>query len=227
MQPDAIPIQSVRSYTVLTGEMVEALFGEGYGLRGSERVELLQRGKLKAMVDVVPGEAPALFLDAAGRSKLRKLNLSIMDLRLRGPKGFLHAPKPQPIMAVLELPAGLMAAWNLAEGQRTTVAVGDVAIRTAVALGENMCLRIDRALVFASGLDETATARWIPDVVWPDADEASATPSEQPAPKKRLITENDVRRARMLRKRIRVQDGQIVTPAARSWAEELGVFDEG
>ena len=227
MQPDAIPIQPVRSYTVLTGEMVKALFGEGYGLRGSERVELLQRGKLKAMVDVVPGEAPTLFLDAAARSNLGKLNLNINDLRLRGPKGLLPAPSPQPIPAVLELPAGLMAAWNLSEGQRTTVAWGDVAVRATVALGEKSCLRIDRALVFASGLDETAKARWIPDVVWADDDDASAPPSEQPAPTKRLITENDVRRARMLRKRIRVQDGQIVTPAARALAEELGVFDEG
>lgn len=226
MQPDAIPIQFVRSHAVLTGEMVEALFGEGYGLRGSERVELLQRGKLKAMADVVPGEAPALFLDAAGRSNFGKSILGTKDIRLRGPKGFLPAPKPQRIMAVLELPAGLMAAWKLSEGQRTTTAVGDVAVRATVALGETMCLRIDRSLVFAGGLDETATAQWIPHVVWAPADDASATPSEQPNTTKRLITENDVRRARMLRKRIRVQDGQIVTPAARTLAEELGVFEE-
>ena len=222
MQPDAISIEPIPSYAVLTGDEAAALFGERYHFRGTERVELLQRGKVKGFADVVLGESFTLYLEAADRTSLRK-----EDLRLRGPKGLLPAPKPQPIAAVLELPAGLMAAWNLSEGQRTTVALGDVAVRTAVALGEKMCLRIDRALVFASGLDETATARWIPDVVWPDADEASATPSEQPAPKKRLITENDVRRARMLRKRIRVQDGQIVTPAARSLAEELGVFDEG
>ena len=221
MAPDAIPIQPIRSYAVLTGEMIEVLFGEGYRLRGTERVEVLQRGTLKGMADVVLNEASALFLDAADRS-----NLSGEDLRLRGPKGFLPAPSPQPITAMLELPAGLMAAWNLSEGQRTTTAVGDVALRATVALGEAVCLRVDRSLVFAGGLDETGTARWIPDVVWADAGDASATPSEQPAPTKRLITENDVRRARMLRKRIRVQDGQIVTPAARTLAEELGVFEE-
>jgi len=221
MAPDAIPIQPIRSYAVLTGEMIEVLFGEGYRLRGTERVEVLQRGTLKGMADVILNEASALFLDAADRS-----NLSGEDLRLRGPKGFLPAPSPQPITAMLELPAGLMAAWNLSEGQRTTTAVGDVALRATVALGEAVCLRVDRSLVFAGDLDETGTARWIPDVVWADSGDASATPSEQPAPTKRLITENDVRRARMLRKRIRVQDGQIVTPAARTLAEELGVFEE-
>lgn len=226
MAPDAIPIQPVRSYAALTGEMIEVLFGEGYRLRGTEQVEVLQHGKLKVMADVVPGEAPALYLEAAGRSDLGKSNPGKEDLRLRGPKGFLPAPSPQPITAMLELPAGLMAAWNLSEGQRTTTAVGDVALRATVALGEAVCLRVDRSLVFAGGLDETGTARWIPDVVWADAGDASATPSEQPAPTKRLITENDVRRARMLRKRIRVQDGQIVTPAARTLAEELGVFEE-
>ncbi len=226
MQPDAIPIEPVRSYAALTGDEIEILFGDGYRFRDTERVELLQRGKVKSMVDVVLGEAPALFLDAADRSILGNSNLRKEDFRFRGPKGFLPAPSPQPISAVLELPAGLMAAWKLSEGQRTTTAVGDVAVRATVALGERMCLRIDRSLVFAGGLDETATAQWIPHVVWAAADDASATPSEQPNTTKRLITENDVRRARMLRKRIRVQDGQIVTPAARTLAEELGVFEE-
>ena len=221
MQPDSIPIQPLRSYTTLTDEMIRVLFGEGYRLRGTERVEILQRGTLMGMADVVSDEAPALLLDAAARSNLSKENL-----RLRGPKGHLPAPSPQPISAVLELPAGLMTAWNLSEGKRTTTAVGDVAVRATVALGDAVCLRIDRSFVFAGGLDETATARWIPDVVWEDATDASATPSEQPVATKRLITENDVRRARMLRKRIRVQEGQIVTPAARALAEELGVFEE-
>ena len=220
MQPDTIPIQPIRSYTVLTGELIEALFGPESRLRGTERVEILQRGKLKAMASVVIGEASILLLDAAARS-----NLSKEPLRIRGPKGTLPAPALQPIPTALVLPPGLMSAWNLSTGQRTTVSLGDVAVRATVALGESLCLRVDCSVVFAGGLDMDAMARWVPDAVWPDADDASATRPEQPTSTNRVITENDVRRARMLRKRIRVQDGQIVTPAARALAEELNVFE--
>ena len=40
----------------------------------------------------------------------------------------------------------------------------------------------------------------------------------------RLITENDVRQARVHHQTIVVRDGQIVTPAARSLGRELGVL---
>ncbi len=221
MRPDAIPIQPVRSYVVLTSPMIGIVFGAAYQLRGTERLEILQRSNPLGMANVVHGETHALFMDATDRSKLFGGRL-----RVRGPKGILPAPEVQPVSAVMELPLGLMAAWNLMVGERTTVALGNLAVRVAVEQGVVPRVRVDRSLVFAGGLDSDSTARWAPEIAWQvglsDAQETSGRPIET----KRLITENDVRRARMRREQIIVLEGQIVTPAARSLGEELGVFDE-
>ena len=109
----------------------------------------------------------------------------------------------------------------------TTVSIGSVAIRAVVAQGDAACVCVDGAIPFAGGLDINATARWLPNVEWPSFDDAATEPNEQPTASRKLITENDVRRARMLRQRIRVETGQIITPAARSLGEEFGVFDDG
>lgn len=217
MQPDAIPIEPIGSYAILTGEAIEALFGEGHQLRGTERVELVQRGKGVGIANVRLGETIALFLSGGDR-----LNVEQQDLRLRGPKGLFPAPDPQPIPAVLVLPDGLMGAWSLSESQQTTVVLGTVATRVTVARGTAACVRVDRSLVFAGG-DADLAARWMPDVKW---DNDAMESSEPDTSSKRLITENDVRRARMLRQRIRVQSGQLITPAARALADDLGVLDE-
>ena len=223
MQPDAIPINPVRSYAELTSAQISTLFGEDYLLRGSERVEMVQRGKGMFIVDVRLNEISALFLDFADHATLNSRD----SVTLCGPKGEVVAPSIHPIPTLLVLPAGLLTAWNLSEGQKTTVSMGSAAIRVVVAQGGAACVCVDRAIPFAGGLDINSTARWLPNVEWPDSNDATTELNEQPKATRRLITENDVRRARRLRQKIRIDTGQIITPAARSLGEELDVFEDG
>ncbi len=221
MRSDAIPIKLVRSHALLTSEQLSTLFGEGYQLRGTECVEVVQRGIVKALADLRLGDISNLFLDSADYSH----TTIRVAVKLRGPKGEIVAPSIQPIPTLLVLPTGLLGSWSLSEGQVTTVSMGSVAIRAVVSQGDAACVCVDGAFPFAGGLDADATASWLPNVEWPSLKDAATVPIEQPTAIRKLITENDVRRARTLRQRIRVGAGQIITPAARELADDLGLLD--
>ena len=147
-------------------------------------------------------------------------------LRLRGPKGALDAPAVEATPRALVLPAGLLGAWRLKAGQRVTIQAGAVAFGDVVVEeGQPAHVRLDPPDGLAAGLAEGAAVRWNPTL-----DLASPEPASKPDPKVRptgrLITENDVRQARLRNQTIVVQSGQILTPAARSLGRELGVLRE-
>ena len=220
MRADAIPLRLVRSRAVLLPEAAARLFGSGYTLHGTERLELIRLGKPIAMIEVETGEPSALVLDAIDRAAV-----GTDRMHLRGPKGVIAAPPVCRIAATLVLPDGVRVAWNLSS-TTTTVALGGLAVQAEVQAGTPLCLHIDRALALAAGVDETAQARWLPSVAWQMTPTASMANEPEPATTRRLITENDVRQARLHHKRLHIGPDQLVTPAARSLGRELGVFDD-
>ena len=218
MRPDAIPVRALASVATLPPDAVRALFGRDAALRGPERVAVVRQGQVVARVAVEAGSALALRLDRLDRQAVD----APTGLRLQGPVGAVDAPAPQLVESRLELPEGLKAAWRI--GDEATVALGPVALRVAVAVGA-LGLAVDRALWVGAGAPDAA--RWLPAVTWerdapaaPDADPRVAVVS------RRVITESDVRQARLRRQTIRVAPGQIVTPAARSLGRETGVLVE-
>ncbi len=102
------------------------------------------------------------------------------------------------------------------------VAIGAVAVDVPVVSGPDAAVEVDRALWLGAGRPETG--RWIAGL--------DLAPPAAPAPGDRVrvvsrgvITETDVRQARLRHQRIRVEPGQVVTPAARSLAREWDVFE--
>jgi hypothetical protein len=89
-------------------------------------------------------------------------------------------------------------------------------------------VRVDRVVALAGG--HPITACWLSDFTVPPSAEAPAPRLSRdpvaPAEPLPLITENDVRRARMRRERLRLAPGQLITPAARTLGRELKVLDE-
>ena len=219
MRADAIPLRPVRSHVALPPEAVAQIFGADYRLRTTERVEVVQRGKQIALIEARPGDALTLAFDAMDRDAVES-----RPLRFRGPKGVLDAPLPTPITPMLIIPDGILTAWSLEEGQTIIVALGALAMRVAVMTGVELGLHLDRTICLAAGMTDADTARWLPGVDWPAEADAS-DPTEASLPR-RLITETDVRQARMRRQKLRVTPGQLVTPSARSLGRELGVFEE-
>ncbi|HYE96562.1 MAG TPA: hypothetical protein VD962_10165 [Rubricoccaceae bacterium] len=224
MRPDAIPIRLARSHATLPPEAVAALFGAGYALRGTERVEVVVNGEVRLSVEARPGAALALFLDAVDREMLG----TNTRLQLRGPQGTRSAPDPRPLLPSLLLPNGLLRAWSLAEGQRVALAVGRVVLLDVpVAKGERAEAVVDRAVARAGG--GASTARWLPglNVNGPPSSPAARTVADGPLTVEgRVVTENDVRQARLLKKKLRLRPGQIVTPAARDLGRALGLLEE-
>lgn len=220
-RPDALAVRPVASHAVLPPEAVAALFGTA--LRGTERVEVVRLGRVVAAVPVSPGPALRLVLDASVEVDPDAL---ASGLRLRGPVGVCNAPVPEPVAARLTLPGGTARAWGV--GETAVVALGPVALSVAVetgAPGTDSAVHVDRALWIAGG--RPATARWLPQTEGfaetpAEADVAAETALVVP---RRVVTETDVRQARLARTRIRVAPGQIVTPAALSLAREWGVFE--
>ena len=224
IRADALPVRALGSRAVLPPDAVARLFGRDATLRDTARVAVVRLGREHAWVPVETGPALALVLGAADRDGLPDLT----GLRLRGPGGAVDAPDPAPARSALVLPDGTRRAWGVPD--RVTVALGPLALAVDVETGADPHVAVDRALWLGAGRPETA--RWLPAVdlapLTPGGD-GGATP---PTPDDRVrtvargvVTETDVRQARLHRQTIRVRPGQVVTPAARSLGREWGVFE--
>jgi hypothetical protein len=212
IRPDALPVVEACSRAALAPPDVAALFGKGYRLRGTERVRVVAAGRAEVSLPAEASAASALWLDALDRDALGPL-----PLRLAGPAGSLPAPAPLPLARRLVLPGPVLRAWGLEEGGRATVEVGGLALPvTGAGAGVHLC-RAARALAG----EGPARLRRDLDLGRPPEAEPSA-PGLRPAG--RLITETDVRQARLRGQRIEVGAGQLLTPAARSLGRELGVL---
>ena len=222
MQPGTLPVRFARSVAVLAPDAVAALFGKGYALTGAERIAAGRSARREVQVLVEPGNTTRLVLDALDRHALGEGP----PLRLRGPKGALDAPAVETIRRALVLPAGLLGAWRLKAGQRVTIQAGAVAFGDVIVEeGQPAHVRLGPADGLAAGIGEGAAVRWNPAL---DLGAPEPAPASDPKvrPTGRLITENDVRQARLRNQTIVVQNGQILTPAARSLGRELGVLRE-
>lgn len=214
-RPDALPVRPLGSRAVLPPDTAAALFGGA--LRGAERLEVVRLGSIVATVPVVAGAALRLVLDASVVAEPTML-------RLKGPVGVVDAPRPEAVEARLVLPAGLARAWGV--GESAVVALGSVAVKVRLEAGTEAGVEVDRALWAAAGRPEAA--RWLPQTDW-TTDDMSASEVETAdaafVVPRRVVTETDVRQARLKRRTIRLAPGQVVTPAAQSLAREWGVFE--
>ncbi|MEP0548130.1 MAG: hypothetical protein ABJF88_14435 [Rhodothermales bacterium] len=221
IQPDAIPVRIARSRIALAAPDVAALFGKGYALRGAERVLVSRTGTREVSVPVAAAKSTGLVLDALDRDALG----DGPPLRLRGPAGSVAAPTAEPVRRALALPAGLIRAWRLDAGRVVTVQAGAVAFGDVIVEEGDGHVRLDRADALAAGLADGDTVRWNAQLVLASPPLA---PTDAAAPKVRatgrLITENDVRQARLKGQKIVLGPGHIITPAARSLGRELGVL---
>ena len=214
MTPDAIPVRALASGVTLPPDAVASLFGAGAVLRPTARVALVRSGAELARVAVRPGAALAVALDRT----------EAVDgaIRVQGPIGATEPVEPVAVRSRLVLPDGLRRAWNVPD--RATLALGTLALAVPVESGPEAVAEIERAVWLGAGRPDAA--RWLPGV-------ALAEPT-RPAPddgdlrvRRRVVTETDVRQARLAHRRIRLAEGQIVTPAARSLAREWDVFADG
>ena len=215
MRPDAIPVRAVGSCAQLPPAVLRRVFGADATLRGPERVQVVRLGHVVAAVPVRAGADLALHLDALDLAALAAPE----GVRLQGPVGAVAAPPPTAVQSRLVVPAGLRRAWNV--GATATIGLGAVAASVPVVDGADGALEAERTLWTAAGQPETA--RWLPavDLALPRVPEAD---DRVRVVERRVITETDVRQARLHRTRIRVTPGQVVTPAARSLAREWDVF---
>ena len=218
MRPDAIPVHELASLARLPPDAVRSLFGRDATLRGTERLAVVRLGQPVAHVAVEPGSALALQLDRLDASSLGDRT----GLRLQGPVGAIDAPAPQLVENRLSVPEGLKSAWRI--GDEAVLGLGPIALRARVEVGE-LGLAVDRALWIGAGAPETA--RWLPTTTWEKTDSPQSDADAGVAVvSRRVITESDVRQARLKQQTIRVAPGQIVTPAARSLGRESGVLLE-
>ena len=212
MRPDALPVRPLASRAVLPPDAVAVLFGPGATLRPSATAEVVRLGAAVGRVAVETGAALALWVDAtdaiAGAASLR------------GPVGAIGPVTAKSVRSRLALPDGLRRAWGI--GDVATVGLGPLAVGLPVETGPEVRVEAERALWLAA--DRPETARWLPGVDLappaPDADaEAGVVVIER-----RVVTETDVRQARLKHRRIRLTPGQIVTPAAQTLGREAGIF---
>ena len=221
IQPDAIPVCIARSLFSASASAVTQLFGKGYSLRGSERVIVSHVGTREVAIPVALSPSPHLVLDALDRHLLG----DGPPLRLRGPQGTVPAPPSQPVRRALALPSGLLRAWGLAPDQVITIQAGTVAFGDVVVEEGPGHVRLDRADALAARLSDGATVRWNRDLVLTPT---VLPPTEAETSKirmtGRLVTENDVRQARLRGQHIVLRPDQIITPAARSLGRELDVL---
>ncbi|MEM1117750.1 MAG: hypothetical protein AAF845_20280 [Bacteroidota bacterium] len=216
IRPDAIPVRPLGSRVVLPPEAVGSLFGPSATLRTNAQCEVVRLGTVVATIPVEAGAPLDVRLDAVDAEAVG----TRPGLRLRGPVGALTAPTPAPVQNRLVLPDALRRAWNVPEV--ATLGLGQFAVATSVASGPEAVAEVDRALWLAAGRPEAA--RWLPGVdlappAAPVRDDRTVTID------RRVVTETDVRQARLRRQRIRLGAGQIVTPAAQSLAREWGVIE--
>ena len=212
MRPDAIPVRAMASRAVLPPDAIAALFGPGARLGPTARVTLVRLGRAQGQVAVVSGAALAVTLDRSMGDE--------GAVRLQGPVGVVGPVETGQLCSRLVLPDGLRRAWNV--GESATLALGPLALAVPVASGPEARAEIERAAWLAAGRPETA--RWLPGVAW-ERDPETPDPGAQVV-ERRVVTETDVRQARLRRQRIRLGPGQIVTPAARSLAREWDVFED-
>ena len=213
-RPDALAVRALASRAVLPPDAVARLFGARYALRGTERVAVVWLGTVLFHVPAEGGTALGLDLDATDAAP------PASGLRLQGPGGVVDAPAPVPVRSRLVLPDGTRRAWGVPE--RATVALGPLALAVPVEGGTDPHVALDRALWAGAGRPETA--RWLPSVDL--APPAPPTPDDRVRTVARgVVTETDVRQARLRRQTIRLRPGQIVTPAARSLGREWGVIE--
>ena len=213
MRPDAIPVRVAASHVALPPEAVAAVFGATAVLRPTARVALVQAGRELARVPVQAAAQLAVVLD--------RTDAIAGAVRIQGPVGVTGPAVPTSACSRLVLPDGLRRAWGLAD--RATLALGGIAVSVEVASGPDVAAEVERAAWLAAGRPETA--RWLPGVeLAPDPDDDAPDDGALRIPR-RVVTETDVRQARLAHRRICLQPGQIVTPAAQSLAREWGVFE--
>ena len=213
MTPDAIPVRALPSRATLPPDAVAALFGAKATLRPTARVALVRGGREVSRVSVAQGAALAVTLD--------QTDAASRPVRVQGPVGVSGPVTPGAVRSRLVLPDGLRRAWNVPD--RATLHLGTVALAVEVESGTEAVAEIERAVWLGAGRPETA--RWLPGLVLA---EPAADPAEDDGAlriERRVVTETDVRQARLARRRIRLAEGQIVTPAARSLAREWDVFE--
>lgn len=214
MRPDALPVRPLAARAVLPPDAVATLFGARSTLRPSATVEVVRRGAVMARVAVATGPTVSLWADATHAIE--------GSVSLRGPVGTVGAIRAQAVRSRLVLPDGLRRAWGVADA--ATVALGPVAVGVPVESGPEAGLEAEQALWLAAGRPETA--RWLPGVDLAPAPDAEAPGAGVAVIERRVVTETDVRQARLRHQRIRLSPGQIVTPAARALGREVGVFEE-
>lgn len=213
MRPDAIPVRPLGSRAVLPPDAQETLFGKGATLRASATVEVVRLGEVVGRVAVVAGAALALYADAT--------DIIEGAVTLRGPVGTLDPVTACAVCSRLVLPDGLRRAWNVPD--HATIGLGPVAVGVPVEAGPEAGAEVDRALWLAAGRPETA--QWLPGVDLSPAPDAELADDGVLVVDRRVVTETDVRQARLKHRKIRLTPGQIVTPAARSLGREADVFE--
>jgi hypothetical protein len=195
MRADALPVRPLGSLATLPPGPLAEVFGAGARLRPSATVEVVRLGDVAGRVAAAAGDALRLRVDALAEVE--------GPVTLRGPAGAVSV-EAEPARSRLVLPDGLRRAWGV--GESAVLGLGAVALAVPVESGPDVAAEVERALWLGAGRPETA--RWLPGA---DLE-------------RRVITETDVRQARLKRRRIRLTPGQIVTPAARTLGREAGVF---
>jgi len=215
IRPDALPVVAARPAARLAPADVAALFGKGYRLRGTERVRVVAAGRAEVSVPAEAAPASGLALDGLDLEAL-----GAGPLRLVGPGGSAAAPPVEPLARRLVLPGPVLRAWGLEPGARAVVEVGGVALAVTVGEGAELGVHLCRAARALAGAGPARLRRDLDLSAPPEAE--AADPRVRPSG--RLITENDVRQARLRGQRIEVRPGQLLTPAAQSLGRELGVL---
>ena len=213
MPADAIPVRAPGSLATVPPGLLAELFGAGARLRPSATVEVVCLGEVVGRVPVVAGGALHLQVDALAEAE--------GPVHLRGPVGAVTV-ETEPVRSRLVLPDGLRRAWGV--GESAVLGLGAVALAVPVESGPDVVAEVERALWLGAGRPETA--RWLSGI-------DLAPPAPEPDDgllviERRVVTETDVRQAKLKRRRIRLTPGQIVTPAAQTLAREARVFvDDG
>ena len=143
------------------------------------------------------------------------------EIDVVGPKGKLRNVPVHVLPRTLTLPRSLHRTWGLSADSSVAVQVGSIILTDVVVQdGQSAGLHIDRTDLASSGVDLQASA-----ILRRDLKAANPQASAEAGIPRKLITENDIRQARLKGKKITVQPGQLITPAARSLGKELGVLE--
>ena len=212
--PLQIPIHIRQSEAILTPETIRKLFGASCLLTGTEKVRLLSRGASPLSIRCRTGEQNQLWVDA---HLLGQLDASAVYLQ--GPEGTTGPLSPTRIPRRLHIPKALLKAWKLTPYHSLSIQAGSIILtQVKIHISDSLFLEIDPT--DAAAADFPTYGRLIP------APQATAESHNSPAPSDypRLITENDVRKARMRRQKIRLRKGQLITPSARMLAQEWGLL---